>query len=133
MEALSKECPHPDDKQRLRLSQELGLKPCQVKFWFQNRRTQMKAQKDRGAENDSLKNENYRLQAAIHVICPSCGGPVILGEMSFDEHHPRIENARLKEDSQNKPRNNVFSSKGKVPPFPSLKKADEKCVLTILQ
>ncbi|XP_020577606.1 homeobox-leucine zipper protein ROC3 isoform X2 [Phalaenopsis equestris] len=105
MEALFKECPHPDDKQRLRLSQELGLKPRQVKFWFQNRRTQMKAQQDRSdnvilrAENDSLKNENYRLQAAIrNVICPNCGGPAMLGEMSFDEHHLRIENARLKEE-----------------------------------
>ncbi|KAJ9135104.1 hypothetical protein P3X46_032323 [Hevea brasiliensis] len=37
MEALFKECPHPDDKQRMKLSQELGLKPRQVKFWFQNR------------------------------------------------------------------------------------------------
>ncbi|EYU45273.1 hypothetical protein MIMGU_mgv1a0014262mg, partial [Erythranthe guttata] len=42
MESLFKECPHPDDKQRLKLSQDLGLKPRQVKFWFQNRRTQMK-------------------------------------------------------------------------------------------
>jgi len=40
--SLFKECPHPDDKQRLKLSHELGLKPRQVKFWFQNRRTQMK-------------------------------------------------------------------------------------------
>lgn len=39
---MFKECPHPDDKQRMKLSQELGLKPRQVKFWFQNRRTQMK-------------------------------------------------------------------------------------------
>lgn len=42
MYSLFKECPHPDDKQRMKLSQELGLKPRQVKFWFQNRRTQMK-------------------------------------------------------------------------------------------
>lgn len=51
------------------------------------------------AENDSLKNENFRLQAAIrNVICPSCGGPAMLGEMSFDEQHLRLENARLKEE-----------------------------------
>ncbi|KAI3934372.1 hypothetical protein MKW92_006841 [Papaver armeniacum] len=105
MEALFKECPHPDDKQRMRLSQDLGLKPRQVKFWFQNRRTQMKAQQDRSdniilrAENDNLKNENYRLQAALrNVSCPNCGGAAILGEMSLDEQHLRLENARLKEE-----------------------------------
>lgn len=37
-----KEYPHPDDKQRKELSRELGLEPLQVKFWFQNKRTQMK-------------------------------------------------------------------------------------------
>ncbi|KAI3469172.1 hypothetical protein Pfo_025835 [Paulownia fortunei] len=105
MEALFKECPHPDDKQRLKLSQELGLKPRQVKFWFQNRRTQMKAQQDRQdnvvlrAENESLKSENYRLQAALrNIVCPNCGGPAMLGEMGYDEQQLRIENARLKEE-----------------------------------
>ncbi|CAL5367088.1 unnamed protein product [Camellia sinensis] len=42
MEAFFKECPHPDDKQRKELSRELGLEPLQIKFWFQNKRTQMK-------------------------------------------------------------------------------------------
>lgn len=37
-----KECPHPDDKQRKELGRRLGLVPLQVKFWFQNKRTQMK-------------------------------------------------------------------------------------------
>ncbi|KAK9144254.1 hypothetical protein Sjap_004157 [Stephania japonica] len=104
MEAMFKECPHPDDKQRMKLSQELGLKPRQVKFWFQNRRTQMKAQQDRSdnlilrTENESLKNDNFRLQAALrNIICPNCGGPAILGEVSFDEHL-RLENARLKDE-----------------------------------
>ncbi|RWW62236.1 hypothetical protein BHE74_00030643, partial [Ensete ventricosum] len=51
------------------------------------------------AENESLKNENFRLQAAIqNVVCPNCGGPAILGEMSFDEQQLRIENARLKDE-----------------------------------
>ncbi|XP_057978403.1 homeobox-leucine zipper protein ROC3 [Malania oleifera] len=105
MEALFKECPHPDDKQRMKLSQDLGLKPRQVKFWFQNRRTQMKAQQDRAdnlvlrAENENLKSENYRLQAALrNIICPNCGGPALLGEISFEEQQLRLENARLKEE-----------------------------------
>ncbi|KAL4347679.1 hypothetical protein GQ457_17G026850 [Hibiscus cannabinus] len=42
LESMFKECPHPDEKQRLQLSRELGLAPRQIKFWFQNRRTQMK-------------------------------------------------------------------------------------------
>lgn len=106
MEALFKECPHPDDKQRQRLSIELGLKPRQVKFWFQNRRTQMKAQQDRSdnailrAENETLRNENVALREAIkNGACPNCGGATSLGEMpGFDEHHFRIENTRLKEE-----------------------------------
>ncbi|XP_039014926.1 homeobox-leucine zipper protein HDG5-like isoform X2 [Hibiscus syriacus] len=103
MEAVFKECPHPDDKQRMRLSQELGLKPRQVKFWFQNRRTQMKAQQDRSenvilrAENESLKNEFYRLQAELcKLVCPNCGDAPVPGCVSFDEL--RMENARLAEE-----------------------------------
>ncbi|KAJ9549609.1 hypothetical protein OSB04_022152 [Centaurea solstitialis] len=101
MEALFKECPHPDDKRRMRLSQELGLKPRQVKFWFQNRRTQMKAQQDRADnavlrnDNENLRIENSRLQNALHaLVCSNCGGST----MSFDEQQLRMENARLKEE-----------------------------------
>ncbi|XP_024011152.1 homeobox-leucine zipper protein HDG5 isoform X2 [Eutrema salsugineum] len=103
MEALFKENPHPDDKQRQRLSHELGLKPRQVKFWFQNRRTQMKAQQDRAenvmlrADNDNLKSENSHLQAELRCLsCPSCGGPTVLGDIPFNELH--IENCRLREE-----------------------------------
>ncbi|AQK50361.1 outer cell layer5a isoform X1 [Zea mays] len=105
MEAFFKECPHPDDKQRKELSRELGLEPLQVKFWFQNKRTQMKNQHERHenaqlrAENDKLRAENMRYKEALGTAsCPSCGGPAALGEMSFDEHHLRLENARLRDE-----------------------------------
>ncbi|XP_038988171.1 homeobox-leucine zipper protein ROC2-like isoform X2 [Phoenix dactylifera] len=105
MEAFFKECPHPDDKQRKELSRELGLEPLQVKFWFQNKRTQMKTQHERQenahlrADNEKLRTENLRYKEALsNASCPSCGGPAALGEMSFDEHHLRIENARLREE-----------------------------------
>ncbi|KAK7280177.1 hypothetical protein RJT34_25239 [Clitoria ternatea] len=105
MEAFFKECPHPDDKQRKELSRELGLEPLQIKFWFQNKRTQVKAQHERHensilkAENEKLRAENNRYKEALsNASCPNCGGPAALGEMSFDEQHLRIENARLREE-----------------------------------
>ncbi|XP_027366414.1 homeobox-leucine zipper protein MERISTEM L1-like [Abrus precatorius] len=105
MEAFFKECPHPDDKQRKELSRELGLEPLQIKFWFQNKRTQVKAHQERQensilkSENEKLRAENNRYKEALtNTTCPNCGGPAALGEMSFDEQHLRIENARLREE-----------------------------------
>lgn len=106
LEAMFKECPHPDEKTRLQLSRELHLAPRQIKFWFQNRRTQMKAQHERQdncalrAENDKIRCENIAIREALkNVICPSCGGPPVCGEDSyFDEQKLRIENAQLKEE-----------------------------------
>uniref|UniRef100_A0A1D1Z2W3 Homeobox-leucine zipper protein ROC2 n=1 Tax=Anthurium amnicola TaxID=1678845 RepID=A0A1D1Z2W3_9ARAE len=105
MEAFFKECPHPDDKQRKELSRDLGLEPLQVKFWFQNKRTQMKNQHERQenqqlkSENDKLRAENMRYKEALsNASCPNCGGPTAIGEMSFDEQQLRIENVRLREE-----------------------------------
>ncbi|KAJ9566904.1 hypothetical protein OSB04_002870 [Centaurea solstitialis] len=105
LESFFKECPHPDDKQRKELGRRLTLEPLQVKFWFQNKRTQMKAQQERH-ENSQLRNQNEKLQmenirykeALANATCPNCGGPAAIGEMSFDEQHLRIENARLREE-----------------------------------
>ncbi|KAL4385060.1 hypothetical protein GQ457_15G015850 [Hibiscus cannabinus] len=82
LEAYFKICPHPDDNQRRHLSRELGLESKQIKFWFQNKRTQTKAQLER-FDNTFLRSENERIQCQNHtirealknVICPSCGGP----------------------------------------------------------
>ncbi|XP_059301480.1 homeobox-leucine zipper protein MERISTEM L1-like [Lycium ferocissimum] len=105
LESFFKECPHPDDKQRKDLGKRLGLEPLQIKFWFQNKRTQMKAQHERHEntqlrnENDKLRAENIRYKEALSTVtCPNCGGPAAIGEMSFDEQHLRIENARLREE-----------------------------------
>ncbi|KAK6133349.1 hypothetical protein DH2020_032920 [Rehmannia glutinosa] len=83
----------------------IRLEPLQVKFWFQNKRTQMKAQHERSensqlrSENDKLRAENIRYKEALSsATCPNCGGPAAIGEMSFDEQHLRIENARLREE-----------------------------------
>lgn len=105
LESMFKDCPHPDEKQRLQLSRELGLAPRQIKFWFQNRRTQMKAQHERAdncalrAENDKIRCENIAIREALkNVICPSCGGPPVTEDSYFDEQKLRMENAQLKEE-----------------------------------
>ncbi|CAM0943827.1 unnamed protein product [Alopecurus aequalis] len=105
LEAMFKECPHPDENQRMHLSRELALEPRQIKFWFQNRRTQMKAQHERAdncflrAENDKIRCENIAMREALkNVICPTCGGPHSATDDYFDEHKLRMENAHLKEE-----------------------------------
>ncbi|CAD5188101.1 unnamed protein product [Musa acuminata subsp. malaccensis] len=108
LESMFKVCPHPDEKQRAQLSRDLGLEPRQIKFWFQNRRTQMKATARRSlladncllrAENDKIRCENIAMREAMkNVICPSCGAPPASDDSYFDEQKLRMENARLKEE-----------------------------------
>ncbi|GKF13713.1 homeobox-leucine zipper protein HDG11-like protein, partial [Tanacetum coccineum] len=105
LESTFKECQHPDDKTRMQLSRELGLAPRQIKFWFQNRRTQMKAQHERAdncalrSENDKIRCENIVIREALkNLVCPTCGGPPIGDDCYFDEQKLRFENAQLKEE-----------------------------------
>ncbi|KAK4394910.1 Homeobox-leucine zipper protein HDG11 [Sesamum angolense] len=79
LEAMFKECPHPDEKTRNLLSRELALHPRQIKFWFQNRRTQMK----RSSQECDL---------------PLLWRPPVSEDSYFDEQKLRMENAQLKEE-----------------------------------
>lgn len=50
-------------------------------------------------ENDKLRVENIAMKEAMrNPICNNCGGPAALGEISLEEHHLRIENARLRDE-----------------------------------
>ncbi|CAA6658497.1 unnamed protein product [Spirodela intermedia] len=127
LEAMFKECPHPDEKQRMHLSRELGLEPRQIKFWFQNRRTQMKAQNERAdnsslrAENDRIRCENIAMKEALRrVVCPTCSGPPDAEDSFFDEEKLRLENARLKDELY---RISSIASKNLGSPIPHLPRA----------
>ncbi|KAD4889286.1 hypothetical protein E3N88_21359 [Mikania micrantha] len=105
MEALFKESPHPDEKQRQLLSKRLGLHPRQVKFWFQNRRTQIKAIQERHensllkSELDKLGEENKLLRETIKKgTCTNCGFGSSSKDVTtcIDEQQLRVENSKLK-------------------------------------
>ncbi|CAL5367212.1 unnamed protein product [Camellia sinensis] len=115
---------HPDEKERLELGKRLSLESKQIKFWFQNRRTQLKTQAERH-ENSYLKQQNEDLlianvrmkEAMRSPICNNCGGPAILGDVSIEEHHLRVENARLKDELH---RISALSNKFLGRPIPAL-------------
>ncbi|XP_010463776.1 PREDICTED: homeobox-leucine zipper protein HDG8-like [Camelina sativa] len=105
LEAFFMECPHPDEAQRQQLCEELKLRLDQVKFWFQNKRTQCKAQEERAEnlslhrENEILKSENEAIFGALSsVLCPDCGGPPFGREKrAVNFQKLLLENVRLKE------------------------------------
>ncbi|XAR50650.1 hypothetical protein NMG60_11005026 [Bertholletia excelsa] len=120
MEALFKESPHPDEKQRQQLSKKLGLAPRQVKFWFQNRRTQIKAIQERHensllkSEMEKLREENKSLRETIKkACCPNCGFATTSRDSSAatEEQQLKIENARLKAEIEK-----LRAAVGKYPP-----------------
>ncbi|KAL4578828.1 hypothetical protein LXL04_014959 [Taraxacum kok-saghyz] len=105
LEATFDECPHPDENLRSQLSQEMGLTPRQIKFWFQNRRTQLKA-KSETADNSLLKMENHKIrseniaikEALKNAICSTCGGPHSAQGDCHEEQRLHYENAQLKKE-----------------------------------
>ncbi|CAJ1962998.1 unnamed protein product [Sphenostylis stenocarpa] len=108
LERFIKDCPHPDEAQRRQLAIEIGLEPRQIKFWFQNKRTQIKNQHERAdntalrIENDRIHTENVTMQEALKsMLCPACGGPPCLeGEREHAIYNMKLENAHLKEEHE---------------------------------
>nr|GMC46505.1 homeobox-leucine zipper protein HDG2-like [Ipomoea batatas] len=105
LEKFFETCPHPNEGQRKELSLALGMEPIQVKFWFQNKRTQLKAVNERQdnsqlrAEIEKLRMENLKCKEALAASsCSQCGGPS-MNEVSLEEHNKlKLENAQLKEE-----------------------------------
>ncbi|WJX24187.1 hypothetical protein P8452_13322 [Trifolium repens] len=93
---------HPTAEQRSDIAKEIGLQPNQVKFWFQNRRTQKKSKTEKTvrndllAENERLNNENIQMKEQLkNILCTTCG-------RRFCKNHSveqlMLENARLREE-----------------------------------
>ncbi|WJX24172.1 hypothetical protein P8452_13311 [Trifolium repens] len=93
---------HPTTDQISDIAKEIGLQPRQVKFWFQNRRTQKKCKTEKTvrnvflAENERLKNENIQMKEQLkNILCTTCG-------RRFCKNHSveqlMLENARLREE-----------------------------------
>ncbi|CAN1753149.1 Homeobox-leucine zipper protein HDG7, partial [Linum perenne] len=105
LESFFEECPHPNEKQRIHLSRKLGLDMKQIKFWFQNRRTEMKTQLEHH-ENTMLIRAKEKLRVENHFLreiledktCVVCGNPVGPKLLTFENEELRAENARLKEE-----------------------------------
>ncbi|AAD46012.1 Similar to gb/Z54356 HD-ZIP protein (Athb-10) from Arabidopsis thaliana and contains a PF/00046 homeobox domain [Arabidopsis thaliana] len=103
LEAFFHECPHPDDSQRRQLGNELNLKHKQIKFWFQNRRTQARIHNEK-ADNIALRVENMKIRcvneamekALETVLCPPCGGPHGKEEQLCNLQKLRTKNVILK-------------------------------------
>ncbi|CAN8269833.1 unnamed protein product [Cochlearia groenlandica] len=106
LETFFKECPHPDESQRERLCGELKLEPDQIKFWFQNKRTQCKVQDERST-NIMFRGENQNMQCEIgamvrtlmNSLCVTCDGPSFGSEERKRNFQKlRFDNAQLKDE-----------------------------------
>ncbi|XP_015087432.1 homeobox-leucine zipper protein ROC8-like [Solanum pennellii] len=103
LEAFFKKCPHPDEDQQKQLGREAGLDHKQVKFWFQNKRTQTKTQNERSI-NNALRKEKERFlcenkamkEAMKNIMCPKCDGlPIGKEERERNLENMKTENQWL--------------------------------------
>lgn len=121
LELFFKRCAHPDQRQREQLSNALGLNLRQVKFWFQNRRNQMKTLQERHdntqlrAEVDRLRAENVTIREAIKHHLASCSESASVHQEASDEHKKHTDNAWLQEEVEHA-KGSVASAKQGGPP-----------------
>ncbi|CAJ1935431.1 unnamed protein product [Sphenostylis stenocarpa] len=78
---IFKECSHPDETRRRQIGEELGLDAKQVKFWFQNKKTQLRTKSERldinalRLENERIQSENRIMSETLKTVaCAPCGG-----------------------------------------------------------
>ncbi|XP_042027041.1 homeobox-leucine zipper protein ROC8-like [Salvia splendens] len=103
LDSFFKEHPHPDENQRLQLSRKLGLDSKQIKFWFQNKRSQKKAQNERTdnntlrAENERIRCENMAMREALkNIICPSCRDPLLHNDNDKQNGLLKLKNENMR-------------------------------------
>nr|CAB3452688.1 unnamed protein product [Digitaria exilis] len=99
------QCTHPDRKTQQALGTKLGLKADVVKFWFQNKRTQMKKRsqveqnEQMYQENASLLAENTALRKALLTkSCITCGGERLPTHPPSEKQHLLEYNSKLKDE-----------------------------------
>ncbi|XP_047058331.1 homeobox-leucine zipper protein TF1-like [Lolium rigidum] len=95
-------CTHPNEYQRRELSETTGLTAQQVKFWFQNKITQIKNLNEKEenyrlkVENAMLSDENKKLkQAHGTTFCPTCD-PAPQNQLAPDMQRLKEQNNWLK-------------------------------------
>ncbi|KAM0881620.1 hypothetical protein ACQ4PT_032841 [Festuca glaucescens] len=91
-------CPHPDEYRRMELSEITGLTAQQVKFWFQNKITQVKSLNEKEesyrlkVENAMLSDEIKKLKEAQRTMfCPTCD-PLPQNQLSPDMQRLKEQN-----------------------------------------
>ncbi|KAL3527400.1 hypothetical protein ACH5RR_012056 [Cinchona calisaya] len=120
LEAFFKDCSHPNENQRQQLGRDLGLEPKQIKFWFQNKRTQTKAQNER-VDNNTLRTENERFrrenlamrETVKNLMCTKCEGSESREARLQNIQRLRVENAWL--NSEYEKINNMLSGFSRRP------------------
>ncbi|XP_076958734.1 homeobox-leucine zipper protein HDG1-like [Bidens hawaiensis] len=105
LEKFFKNNDHPNEKERREIGRKLNIELKKVKFWFQNKRTQLKAQTERH-DNTNLRQQNELLRLEVlalkevikNPLCVKCGAEATISGRSIDGRKVLLENARMKKE-----------------------------------